>query len=151
MVLELGATPDDDWVDDDLAMAVVGAMDGGLWVAVMELAVLRGRDPAGVTCWGSTASGVVDGDEACGLGRDIELWLSPPPLVAWELDARDKPGLAPLGAVEEVEGVMLEVLGVGLLRETEELLSPMLAKAVVTPETWDGPGLVMGWLMLVER
>jgi hypothetical protein len=148
MVLELGATPDDDWVDDDLAMAAVGAMDRGLWCVVMELAVLRGRDPAGVTCWGSTASGVVDGDEACGY---IELWLSPLPWVVLELDARDNPGLVPLGAVEEVEGVMLEVLGVGLLRETEEVLSPMLAKAVVTPETWDGPGLVMGWLVLVER
>ena len=37
------------------------------------------------------------------------------------------------------------------LRETVELLRPMLAKAVVTPETWEGPALVIGWETLVER
>jgi len=53
--------------------------------------------------------------------------------VAWEL------------GVVEFGRAKLEVLAAG------ELFNPISANAVFRPETWEGPGLVMGWLIFVER
>lgn len=61
-------------------------------------------------------------------------------VVAWELDARDKPA-SPLCTGEAVLA----------LREVVELFKPIFAKAVATPETCEGPGFVIGWLIFVDR
>jgi hypothetical protein len=60
--------------------------------------------------------------------------------VAWELADLDS------AVVVAVFRVRLDVLAEGELEPR-----PMSDKAVVIPETWDGPGLDMGWATLVER
>jgi hypothetical protein len=57
---------------------------------------------------------------------------------AWELAVRES------GAVEAARA-KLEVLAEG------EVFNPRFAMAVFKPETWEGPGLFIGWLTLVER
>lgn len=57
--------------------------------------------------------------------------------VAWELGVRERE--------PEAGRARFEVLAVG------EVFKPISAIAEVRPATWDGPGLVMGWAMFVER
>ena len=57
--------------------------------------------------------------------------------VACALVWRDKDGFPPLP--------------LGLLMDTEESLRSIRMNASVTPGTWEGPGLLIGWLTLVER
>ena len=52
---------------------------------------------------------------------------------------RDKDGFPPLPPP------------LGLLTDMEESLTFMRENVSVTPETWEGPGLLIGWLTLVER
>lgn len=89
---------------------------------------------------GAGAAGVCSGEDATGeVTLAVAAVASDP--VAWELGVRES------GAVElEATGsAKLDVLAVG------ELFNPMLAMAVFKPETWEGPGLLIGWLTLVER
>ena len=68
----------------------------------------------------------------------------PPVAVSWpwELGVRDKEfGVAP------AEAARFEVLADG--EGPWEM--PMSASAVDRPMTWEGPGLDMGWLTLVDR
>ena len=39
----------------------------------------------------------------------------------------------------------------GLLTDMEESLRFIRENVSVTPETWEGPGLLIGWLTFVER
>lgn len=59
--------------------------------------------------------------------------------VACALVWRDKDGFPPLP------------LPLRLLTDTEESLRFIRENVSVTPGTWEGPGLLIGWLTLVER
>lgn len=95
---------------------------------------LVGREPVGdwtgaaAAAPPGAAAGVCSGEAATG---EVTLGAAPAvtsDVVAWELAVRES------GAVE----VKLEVLAVG------EVFNPMFAIAVFKPETWDGPGLLIG-------
>ena len=107
---------------------------GGARPAFLELA----RDSAvGTDCGSVSVATGDDGARLVDVGKVTKLVLSG--TVAWELDWRDSSGLVVLG---------LEVLAAS---EIEEVLRPMLANAVFTPEICEGPGLAIGWVTFVDR
>lgn len=71
-----------------------------------------------------------------GIETGAGLLVSTP--VAWELEAREREPEGPGSA-------KFDVLAEG------ELFKPMSAKALLRPDTCDGPGLLMGWLIFVDR
>jgi hypothetical protein len=64
-------------------------------------------------------------------------------VVAWELEARERP------RVPVCNGEAVLVLAP--FRDVLEAFKPRLANAAAAPATWDGPGLEMGWLTLVDK
>jgi hypothetical protein len=140
---------------DVAADTAVDAWEAAGLVGRPKLVELVGREERVEGCWERWWRGSMPGSSTAvdvavfGEGRDgIGIVTTPSVPVAWELEFRWTP-------VPDGEGSGAgEEDPAGELSEIEELLSWdmfMLAKAVATPDIWEGPGLVMGWEMLVDR
>ena len=80
----------------------------------------------------------------CGVGMGIWTGCSTGD-VAWALDERDRlPPFSP-GVVPEVEGPTC------CAKDTADSLRPILFRAAVRPDTTEGPGLLIGCEVLVDR
>lgn len=117
-------------------MAKEGAVDGGTARAACPPPELIGR-PDGDCDEDCSASALVTEGGMWGVGICINGAAAGSVAVACELGGRDR-------GLPDAEAALGD-------KERLDSFIPMSANAEVTPWTWEGPGLLMGWFTFVDK